>query len=80
VELLAWPAGAAIQQSIFLQGVKGPPPGRAAALARQRRLPGAFSGKACPGLDPGWRPVFRPQCDNRKKLEHIQFPLKLNVL
>jgi len=24
---------------------------------------GAFSRKACPGLDPGWTPVFRRECD-----------------
>jgi hypothetical protein len=29
-----------------------------------RCFPRAFSGKACPGLDPGWTPVFRRKCDH----------------
>jgi hypothetical protein len=27
-----------------------------------------FAEKACPGLDPGWRPVFRRKCDQLKNL------------
>jgi hypothetical protein len=39
-----------------------------------------FQEKACPGLDPGWNPVFGPKMRPRKKARAQQFPTKLNVL
>jgi hypothetical protein len=36
--------------------------------------PEHFPETACPGLDPGWTPVFRRKCDQLKK---SAFPIQL---
>src|SRR5713101_6589537 len=33
-----------------------------------------FPEKACPGLDPGWIPVFRRKCDRTRNLEQVSSP------
>jgi drug/metabolite transporter (DMT)-like permease len=55
--LVAWIGIAALAGGVLLLSARG------------GRETEHFPEKACPGLDPGWRPVFRRKCDHRKKLE-----------
>src|SRR5713226_9730294 len=45
------------------------------SVSRRSRVMGLsehFPEKACPGLDPGWVPVFRRKCDQIENLEHAR--------
>src|SRR5436309_5840289 len=61
---LAWIGIVALAAGVLLLSARG---GR----AREH-----FPEKARPGLDPGWRPVFRRKCDQRKKSERVSDSVK----